>query len=64
MNPTIGRLAEAVNRHDPEGMAAQMAPDYRSEQPAHPNRGFGGTAGTGRPTRCAASSCAASARTG
>ena len=43
MNPTIGRLAEAVNRHDPEGMAAQMAPDYRSEQPAHPNRGFGGT---------------------
>ena len=23
-------------------MAALFAPDYRSEQPAHPNRGFGG----------------------
>jgi SnoaL-like domain len=42
MNPTVMRMAEAINRHDPEGMAAQMAPDYRSEQPIHPNRRFGG----------------------
>ena len=31
-----------MNRHDPEGMAATMAPDYRSDQPAHPNRHFVG----------------------
>ena len=43
MNDTIARLAEAVNRHDVDGMAALFASDYRSEQPAHPNRGFGGS---------------------
>ena len=43
MNDTIARLQAAVNRHDAEGMAGCMAPDYRSEQPAHPNRGFGGS---------------------
>lgn len=42
MNDTIARLLAAMNRHDADGMAACMAPDYRSEQPAHPNRGFGG----------------------
>jgi hypothetical protein len=42
MNDTIARLRDAVNRHDPQGMAAVFAPDYRSEQPVHPNRGFGG----------------------
>jgi hypothetical protein len=42
MNPTIDRLRDAINRHDAEGMAVLFAPDYRSEQPAHPNRGFGG----------------------
>jgi hypothetical protein len=44
MTPTISSLAEAMQRHDPQGMAALMAPDYRSEQPMHPDRGFGGTA--------------------
>jgi ketosteroid isomerase-like protein len=44
MHPTIERLRDAINRHDAEGMAALLAPDYRSEQPAHPNRGFGGPA--------------------
>lgn len=44
MNPTIARLAEAMNRHDARGMAACMAPDYRSEQPVHPNRAFTGSA--------------------
>ena len=43
MNPTIERLRDAVNRHDPAGMAALFAPDYQSQQPVHPNRGFGGS---------------------
>ena len=42
MHTTMARLVDAVNRHDPEAMAACFAPEYRSEQPAHPNRGFGG----------------------
>ena len=42
MNPTIERLRDAVNRHDPAGMAALMAPDYVSDQPVHPNRHFVG----------------------
>lgn len=44
MHDTIARLRDAVNRHDPQAMAALFAPDYRSEQPVHPNRGFGGHA--------------------
>jgi hypothetical protein len=44
MNPTLTRMVEAMNRHDPRGMAANLTPDYRSEQPIHPNRGFGGNA--------------------
>jgi ketosteroid isomerase-like protein len=42
VNETIARLADAMNRHDPQGMAACMAPDYSSQHPTHPNRGFGG----------------------
>jgi ketosteroid isomerase-like protein len=42
MNATIVRLRDAMNAHDLEAMAALFAPDYRSEQPVHPNRGFGG----------------------
>jgi hypothetical protein len=42
MNETIARLRDAQNRHDAEAMAALFAPDYRSEQPVHPERGFGG----------------------
>ena len=44
MNATISKLREVMNAHDAERMAALFAPDYRSEQPAHPNRGFGGHA--------------------
>jgi limonene-1,2-epoxide hydrolase len=44
MHPTIERLRDAMNRHDPAGMAATMAPDYRSDQPAHLNRAFTGNA--------------------
>jgi hypothetical protein len=42
VNPTIARLREAMDAHDPGAMAALMAPDYRSEQPVHPNRAFVG----------------------
>jgi ketosteroid isomerase-like protein len=42
VNPTVERLCDAMSRHDPEGMAATMAPDYRSDQPVHPNRHFVG----------------------
>jgi hypothetical protein len=42
MNDTITRLRDAMNDHDAGAMAALFAPDYRSEQPLHPRRGFGG----------------------
>ena len=43
MMPTvIERLRETINQHDPDAMVDCFHPDYRSEQPAHPNRGFGG----------------------
>jgi ketosteroid isomerase-like protein len=42
VNATISKLRDALNAHDAEGMATFFAPDYRSEQPAHPNRGYGG----------------------
>ena len=41
-NPTVERLLDAINRHDPAGMAALMTPDYRSDQPVHPGRSFVG----------------------
>ena len=42
MNATISKLRAVMNAHDAEGMAALFAPEYHSEQPAHPNRGFDG----------------------
>ena len=44
MNATMEKLRDRMNAHDAAGMAALFAPDYRSEQPAHPSRGFGGHA--------------------
>jgi hypothetical protein len=44
MHPTIARLTDVMNRHDAREMASLFSPDYRSEQPAHPTRGFGGAA--------------------
>jgi limonene-1,2-epoxide hydrolase len=38
----VASLEQAVARHDAAAMAALMHPDYRSEQPLHPERGFGG----------------------
>jgi ketosteroid isomerase-like protein len=36
------RLRDAMNRHDLEAFLECFHEDYRSEQPAHPGRGFGG----------------------
>src|SRR3954452_8626143 len=38
----VDRLHDAINRHDLEAFLSCFAADYKSEQPAHPNRGFGG----------------------
>jgi limonene-1,2-epoxide hydrolase len=38
----VERLHNAMNQHDLEAFVACFDPAYRSEQPAHPNRGFGG----------------------
>jgi ketosteroid isomerase-like protein len=38
----VERLREAMNRQDLKAHLACFDPNYRSEQPAHPNRGFGG----------------------
>jgi len=39
----IEQLIVAMNRHDARAVAGFFAADYRSEQPLHPNRGFGGS---------------------
>ena len=39
------RMIQATNRHDLEAMVAFFAPDYRSDQPFHPERNFVGQAG-------------------
>jgi ketosteroid isomerase-like protein len=42
MASVVERLRDAVNRHDLQALLECIDEDYRSEQPAHPNRGFGG----------------------
>jgi SnoaL-like domain len=37
------QLISAMNRHDANAVADLFVPDYRSEQPLHPTRGFGGS---------------------
>ena len=39
------RMTQAANRHDLDAMVACFAPDFRSEQPLHPERNFVGQAG-------------------
>jgi ketosteroid isomerase-like protein len=39
------RMIQDVNRHDLEALVAWFAPDYRSEQPFHPERNFTGPEG-------------------
>ena len=38
----LERLHAAMNNHDLEAFLACFDPNYRSEQPAHPTRGFAG----------------------
>jgi len=38
----LERLHHAMNEHDLEAFLACFDAHYRSEQPAHPTRGFGG----------------------
>jgi len=42
------RMIEAANRHDLEAMVECFAPDFRSEQPFHPERNFTGWEGVRR----------------
>src|SRR5215210_3304328 len=42
MPTVLEQLHDAMNQHDLEAMLRCFEPDYRSEQPLHPNRGFGG----------------------
>jgi hypothetical protein len=39
------RMIQAANRHDLDTMVTCFAPDFRSEQPFHPERNFTGQAG-------------------
>jgi predicted SnoaL-like aldol condensation-catalyzing enzyme len=41
----LERMIQALNRHDLDAMVAFFDPDYRSEQPFHPERNFVGQAG-------------------
>ena len=42
MSSVIERMHEALNGHDLEAFLGCFGEDYRSEQPVHPGRGFGG----------------------
>ena len=42
MAEVMNRLLAAMNAHDVDAFVACFAPDYRSEQPAHPSRAFEG----------------------
>jgi limonene-1,2-epoxide hydrolase len=42
MPSVVERMREALNRHDLEAFLDCFDPNYRSEQPIHSNRGFGG----------------------
>ncbi len=44
MATMLTQLNEAANAHDARRLAALFAEDYRSAQPLHPGRGFGGSA--------------------
>ena len=43
MGEVMNRLLTAMNAHDLDAFVACFALDYRSEQPAHPSRAFGGS---------------------
>ena len=43
MTSMLERWRKAANAHDAELLASLFAADYRSTQPVHPSRGFGGS---------------------
>jgi len=43
MAEMMDRLLAAMNAHDLDAFVACFAPDYDSQQPAHPNRSFRGS---------------------
>jgi len=43
MATILERLRDATNAHDAGLLATFFAQDYRSTQPLHPSRGFGGS---------------------
>lgn len=45
--PVTARLRDAMNDHDVDALIDCFHEDYRSEQPVHPGRGFGGRAQVG-----------------
>ena len=45
LKAVLERMLQATNRHDLDAMVACFAPDFRSEQPLHPERDFTGQAG-------------------
>jgi hypothetical protein len=42
MASVVERFRDAMNQHDLQALLECIDDNYRSEQPAHPNRGFGG----------------------
>jgi ketosteroid isomerase-like protein len=44
MSKIVNTMLSVLNAHDLDGFVALFAPEYRSEQPAHPNRAFSGSA--------------------
>jgi ketosteroid isomerase-like protein len=44
MTTVLQRFRDAANAHDAQRVASLFAEDYRSSQPLHPGRGFGGSA--------------------
>jgi ketosteroid isomerase-like protein len=44
MTTMMELLRDATNAHDARRLASLFASDYRSAQPVHPRRGFGGSA--------------------
>jgi hypothetical protein len=44
MTTMLERLRDAMNAHDARRLASMFTLDYRSAQPLHPGRGFGGSA--------------------
>lgn len=44
MTTVLDRITEAQNAHDADLFASYFSVDYRSDQPAHPDRAFSGRA--------------------